>query len=592
MKQKYTMLDFIRMPLKCAPIVTLCMLLTRAITALLPGLQTAAIALFIDRALAAAAGSAALGGVLLPMLMVIATVAWQYGVRRINEMLSAKIEMRLDEHFRAELVEKRARLEYSHIESSEDWELIARVCDKPSAKFRESMDNTLELASCILSVVSVLALIMTQVWWAALAVIAFAAPLGWVAVRAGKKQYDEDKRARRYTRRADYLNGILNDREGVEERTLFGYSEAMDAQWAEKYDAATRITLRQTRLRFLQIKGTGLIVLLISVLIVATLVWPLAAGELSIGLFISLTNVAFSLVQQLSWRLPYCVSELAKNREYCRDLTSFFAMSEQPGALDAPELPRGFGLKSIEFRNVTFAYPGTERVILNGFSATLKAGKHYAVVGANGAGKTTLTKLLTGLYPEYSGEILINGKELRSYPLAALKAMFKSANQDFARYAVTVRENIELGDLRRDAKPDVNAALEALELNATVAGLAQGADTPLGKIRKDSADLSGGQWQRLALARTFAAQAQMRILDEPTAALDPMAESAIYELFGRISRGLTTLFITHRLGAARLADEIIVLDGGQAVEVGSHDALMAKGGLYASMFESQRSWFE
>lgn len=592
MQRKYTLFDFIRTPLICTPLATMGMLLTRLVSALMPSLSAAATALFVDRALALVSGAIAYNRVIAPLIMVMLTVAWSYIVQNVNKLLKVHIELKLDERFRSDLIEKRARLEYKHIENSEDWELIARVSDRPSQKFLQSMESLLDFVSDIISVTSILLLIMAQVWWAALAVVAFALPLGYVAIKAGKKQYAEDKRARRYTRRADYLNEVLNDREGVEERTLFGYTNAMDEAWAEKYDAAMRITVRQERRYFLQIKGTGMIVLLISALIVATLMFPLISGELSIGLFIGLTTVSFRLVQNLSWSLPYETSELAKNREYCRDLTNFFSMSEQMGALDIPELPKDFALQSIEFRNVRFAYPGTQRLILNGFSAKLQAGRHYAVVGANGAGKTTLTKLLTGLYPEYTGEIFINGRELRSYPLAALKAMFKSTNQDFARYAVSVRENVELGDLRKGAKVDVSAALRALELEEAVTQLPRGADTPLGKIRKNSVDLSGGQWQRLALARTYAAQAQLRILDEPTAALDPMAESAIYELFGRISRGMTTLFITHRLGAARLADEIIVLDEGRAVEIGSHDALMARGGLYASMFESQRSWFE
>ena len=592
MKRNYALCDLLRVPLQCAPACTLALLLMNLVTSLLPGIQTTAVALFIDRALAMAAGNAVFSSVMAPLLLTLATVAWPYVMDSIMKLLRLRLELKLDERFRTDILEKRARLSYRHIENNEDWELITRVCDKPSERFCNSMNSMISLVSDILSIGSVLTVIMVHVWWAGLAVIAFSVPLGWVAIRAGRKQYAEDKRVKRYERRADYLHTLLTERDGVEERSLFGYADAMDARWAERYGEASHIAIRQMRRYFVQVKGTGLIMLLISALIVVTLMWPLAVGGITIGLFIGLTTSAFSLVQRMSWSLPNDMSELAKNREYCRDLTGFFALDEQEGALDVPALPEGFRLDSIEFRNVSFAYPGTDRLILNGFSAKLEAGRHYAVVGANGAGKTTLTKLLTGLYPEYEGEILINGRELRTYPLAALKAMFKSANQDFARYAVTVRENIELGDLHVNASPDADAALAALELDEAVGKLAKGADTPLGKIRKDSVDLSGGQWQRLALARTYAAEAQMRILDEPTAALDPMAESAIYSLFGRISRDMTTLFITHRLGAARLADEIIVLNGGRVAETGSHDVLMARGGLYAAMFESQRSWFE
>jgi len=592
MQKKYTLIDLIIIPLKCAPLCMLGTLAVRLVTALLPGLEAALIARFIDKAVMLVQGEVTKADVLWPLVLVLAAVSWGYMSASIQTLLSTKVGMKLNEHFQAGIIEKKARLSYRHLENNEDMELINRVSADPAGKFQHSADNTLDLIRDILSVVSVLTVIASQVWWAALAVIGFSIPLGFLAVKAGRKRYAEDKRAQRYTRRADYLHGILTDRESVEERTLFGYTQGLEKRWAQRYDAACDIEVRTERRKMIQIKGTGMISLLIAALIAGTLIWPLAQGTLSVGLFISLTTVSFSLVQQLSWSLPYAGSELARNREYCKDLTAFSALSEQEGALDIPSLPLNFQLSQIEFRDIRFAYPGTDRYILNGFSATLTVGRHYAVVGANGAGKTTLTKLLTGLYPDYEGEILINGQELRTYPLSALKAIFKSANQDFARYAVTARENILLGDLRQGANPDAESSIAALEMQDTIHALPQGIDTPLGKIRKDSVDLSGGEWQRLALARVFGAQAQMRILDEPTAALDPVAESSIYELFGRISHGMTTLFITHRLGAARLADEILVLDGGRVVESGSHDALMKKGGLYSEMFESQRSWFE
>ena len=210
-------------------------------------------------------------------------------------------------------------------------------------------------------------------------------------------------------------------------------------------------------------------------------------------------------------------------------------------------------------------------------------------MGANGAGKTTLTKLLTGQYDEYEGTIRVAGRDLRDFTAAEKKALFSVVYQDYAKYYVTLREAVALGDLREGARPDVESALRAVELDT--AKLPQGIDTPLGKIREGGVDLSGGEWQRTALARCLVSPAPVRILDEPTAALDPMAESRVYEQFGHISEGHTTLFITHRLGAARLADEILVLADGHVAEHGSHEVLMQKAGLYAEMFESQSAWY-
>lgn len=219
---------------------------------------------------------------------------------------------------------------------------------------------------------------------------------------------------------------------------------------------------------------------------------------------------------------------------------------------------------------------------------------HYAFVGVNAAGKTTITKLLTGLYDNYEGEILINGISLREFSQARLKGLFSVVYQDYSKYYISLYENILLGNVlmtNEESKNQVDRIAASVGLDEVVEALPQGYDTNLGKVRENGTDLSGGEWQRIAIARALFSPAPIRILDEPTAALDPVAESGIYEMFGKISTGITTIFITHRLGAARLADQIIVMDNGQVVESGDHDFLIAKGGMYSKMFESQRSWY-
>ena len=213
-------------------------------------------------------------------------------------------------------------------------------------------------------------------------------------------------------------------------------------------------------------------------------------------------------------------------------------------------------------------------------------------MGVNGAGKTTLTKLLTGLYDNYEGEILLDGRELRTFRQADLKALFSVVYQDFARYQISLDDNIALGNVLRKDPAKIKEAAEAMGLGQTIAELPRGMETPLGKIKEQGVDLSGGQWQRLAIARALYNPAAVQILDEPTAALDPVAESGIYEMFGKISAGKSTIFITHRLGAARLADEIIVVDGGKVAEKGNHEELLSQKGIYASMYEAQRSWYQ
>ncbi len=306
-------------------------------------------------------------------------------------------------------------------------------------------------------------------------------------------------------------------------------------------------------------------------------------------MFISLVTATLSLVQMMSWHLSQVTNGLAKHTEYLRDLTRFCALSETKGALDLPAASVSFG--TIQFQNVSFRYPGTENDILHHFNLTLEPGRHYAIVGINGAGKTTLTKLLTGLYDSFEGEILIDGHSIREFSQAQLKAIFGVVYQDFAKYYIKAADNIALGNVLCYDEAKIREAAQFIGLDSVIGELPQGYDTYLGKIHEGAVDISGGQWQRFAIARALYNPAHIRILDEPTAALDPVAESEIYRMFGQISAGKSTIFITHRLGAARLADEIIVIDGGRVAEQGSHEELIAAGGIYAEMFEAQRSWY-
>ena len=176
--------------------------------------------------------------------------------------------------------------------------------------------------------------------------------------------------------------------------------------------------------------------------------------------------------------------------------------------------------------------------------------------------------------------------------MSQLKSAISVVFQDFSRYGVTLKNNISLGNVNNPNDTErINGIIDDIGLRNVVCNMESGIDTHLGKAHERGADISGGEWQRVALARSLYSPAGVRILDEPTAALDPVAESRIYEIFGRISVGVTTIFITHRLGAAKLADEIIVIDGGMVKETGTHRRLMEKGGIYAAMYEAQRKWY-
>jgi len=241
--------------------------------------------------------------------------------------------------------------------------------------------------------------------------------------------------------------------------------------------------------------------------------------------------------------------------------------------------------------HLSFAYPGNGQPVLLDVSLHIERGERIAIVGENGAGKTTLAKVLIGLYQPDAGSVRLDGTLLSSAQAVRTRRRVAAVFQDYATFQITARESIGFGDLAGladDAR--LREAAQRADIDDLIAGLPGGFDAYLGREFGET-DLSGGQWQRIALARAFFRDADLLVLDEPTAALDPLAELALFERFAELAAGRTAIMISHRLGAARLADRVIVLQEGAIVEEGHHDTLVAKGGVYAALFAAQAQWY-
>jgi ATP-binding cassette subfamily B protein len=244
--------------------------------------------------------------------------------------------------------------------------------------------------------------------------------------------------------------------------------------------------------------------------------------------------------------------------------------------------------RGFEFRDVSFAYPGTTRRVLKNFNFTLSPGERIALIGENGQGKTTVVKLITRLYDPTEGQILLDGVDLREYKLEDLHHEIGVIFQDFMRYEMTARENIAVGRVERQhTEQEIEQAAEKSLAASVIAKLEKGYDQQLGRRFETGVELSGGEWQRVALARAYLRDAQLLILDEPTAALDAKSELEVFERFAELTKDKMALLISHRFSTVRMADRIVVLSGGRLVEEGNHKQLMALGGLYAEMFEMQ-----
>jgi ATP-binding cassette subfamily B protein len=316
-----------------------------------------------------------------------------------------------------------------------------------------------------------------------------------------------------------------------------------------------------------------------------------AAGVFTIGVLTFLAG-SFRQSRDVIQRILLSLSQVYEQSLYLDDLFSFLALEPhirpRAGALPVPvPIRTGFA-----FENVGFRYPGAETWAVRGLDFSLAPGERLALVGENGAGKTTLVKLLARLYDPTEGRILLDGVDLREYDVDSLRRNVGVIFQDFVRYDFILRENIAVGNIaKREDEQRIESAAQRSLADSVAARLAGRYDQMLGRRFDGGVELSGGEWQKVALARAYIRDAQLLILDEPTAALDARAEYQVFLRFSELTQGRMAVLISHRFSTVRMADRILVLQGGELVEHGTHEALVAQGGLYAELFQLQAAGY-
>ena len=388
-------------------------------------------------------------------------------------------------------------------------------------------------------------------------------------------------------RQMDYLRQVAGSREGAKEVKLFGLSKFFTERFQALADQIFREDVQLSRSKLIVGGLLGVIGTLGYYGAYVYVIWRTIHGGYDIGQFTFLTTS----IQQASSNLQQVFSTasgIADQALFLTDLIAFFDMKptvqSKPNGLPAPRPITG----GFEFRNVSFTYPGTNRTVLKNFTFKLSPGERVALIGENGQGKTTVVKLITRLYDPTEGEILLNGVDLRDYSLEDLHREIGVIFQDFMRYEMTARENIAVGRIDKPHnETEIEFAAHKSLADTVVGKLGHGYDQMLGRRFEGGVELSGGEWQKIALARAYLRDAQLLILDEPTAALDAKSELEVFERFAELTQGKMALLISHRFSTVRMADRIVVLSGGRLIEEGNHQSLMSTGGLYAEMFEMQ-----
>jgi ATP-binding cassette subfamily B protein len=423
--------------------------------------------------------------------------------------------------------------------------------------------------------------------WVLLNIVVCVVPAALGEAYFGARVYALNFRHTPKRRELDYLRHLGASKESAKELKIFGLSSFL----MRRYETLSREILDDV----VSLSGRALTALsLLSVVAslgyygsYAFVIYMAARGELTVGELTFLAG-AIAGANRTFQELSVTAAGIADQSLYTRDMLSFFAL--QPGIRSGPRalrVPRPIR-QGLEFRDVTFCYPGRSEPILQGVSFHLAPGERIALIGENGQGKTTIVKLMMRLYDPTAGQILLDGVDLREYDLDDLWHEVGVIFQDFARYEMTATHNIAVGRIeRRDDHAMIMDAAHKSLANAVIERLPLGYEQMLGRRFDGGLDLSGGEWQKIALARAYLRDSQILVLDEPTAALDARAELDVFNRFGELSDGKMAVLISHRFSTVRMADRILVLEGGKIVEEGPHERLITSGGRYAAMFELQ-----
>ena len=554
----------------------------------------------VDALAAAASGASAFWPVAAPWLALLLAVFFARGAQfALAAYVAVFVHERLQAVLQRQVFEQAVGLSLASFERPDYYqklEIGQRALHRPPGGALTALTG---LISVLIGLAGLLLLFARAHWLLAVVLVVTTALRAGVGAWQSKRWIEVTYRTSPERREMGYWATQLSSREAAPELRLFGLAPVLLARWRRAFEcflsAATAARRRAARANL----ATSALQEAVGWVVILALLLFALQGAVSIGSLVALLyglSRFRSLTDSLSWGaygLVEQVSRLAHLRE-------FLALKPEPQLRHArangvPSLREG-----VRFHNVSFTYPGADRPALANVTLTLRPQERVALVGENGAGKTTLVRLLLGLYRPDAGRITVDGTDLTDLDPAQWRRRATAIFQDFMRYPTSVAENIGYADvalLDNDADlstavhPRIVAAAEQSGAAMFVADLPTGYATPLGKEFEAGVELSAGQWQRLAIARAYLRDAQIVVLDEPTAALDPRAEVAVYRQFREAAAGRCAVFISHRLGSARLADRIIVLREGRVVEEGSHAALLAQGGEYARMYRLQASWY-
>ncbi|MDH4347934.1 MAG: ABC transporter ATP-binding protein/permease [Gemmatimonadota bacterium] len=509
------------------------------------------------------------------------------GLRLLSGLVSEVQGIRLSDRVQEILHRKSVEVDLAFYENPEYHDTLHRAQTEAPFRPAQIVASCAQVGQGGLSLLALVGLLLSFHWLLVVALLAAALPGLFVKVRYSSRLYQWMRRQTALQRLSRYLSLLLTTVDSAKEIRLLG----LGAEFRRRH----RLLRQQANREKLQLatrrSGFELLAQVVAVAAVFGSMFVIAqralTGAVTVGDMVMYFG-AFQRAQDCFRDFLAGLAGLYEQNLFLTDFKRFLTL--EPTVTDPPKpapYPRPLR-NGIEFDHVSFRYPGTEREVLTDVSFSIRPGVHMALVGENGSGKTTLVKLLCRLYDPTSGVIRIDGTDLREFSLAELRAELSVVFQDYTRYCLSARDNIRLGNIALPPdSPRIAEAARRTGADAIIRSLPLGYETLLSRQFEQGADLSMGQWQKLALARAFLRDSQLIVLDEPTAALDPKAEAEVFDQFHELAKGRTAVVISHRLSTVRHADRILVLVDGQVAEAGAHDELVERAGVYARLFETQ-----
>ena len=494
-----------------------------------------------------------------------------------------------------QLMEKAGKLDLAFFESPRFYDQLYHARRRMWGVY-QSCFGTVTFIQQFITLGTVLGLLSVLHPVAVLVLVGTSLPHIWREARFTKKRYKLDADLVRADRLADYLARLVTFRDTAKEVRVFSLKD----YFTNRYYYYRNLYLTAYRKLVIDESYVSILLNLLGLIGVSGIyiyaVMETVAGRITIGDLPMVVGAA----QQSRTQLTGLISSGGRFYENSLFVTRFFQFLDLDpksieGSLSPPTraVPLAFPspiTKGIEFKDVSFKYPQTDTMVLDNVSFTVPVGGKIAIVGVNGAGKTTMIKLLARLYDPTHGSVSLDGIDLREYDLPQLRTNISVVFQDFYQYDISASDNVGLGKVDEiDNRPLVEIAAQRGGVHETIDALPSKYDTILGRTFEQGVDLSGGEWQNMAIARAFMSDSQFLILDEPTAALDALKEHQLYERFSDLTEDKTVVFISHRFSTVRMADLIIVINGGRVTEIGSHQELLANGDLYSRMFNTQAS---